>query len=74
MAQDFLSPAVQVKALREKGESAMKASLAKRLGSGDGVRLGAPPGDKPVAAPRGADRGGTNGGRCSRVLFDAQAW
>jgi len=34
MAQDFLSPAAQVKALREKGESAMKASLAKGMAHG----------------------------------------
>jgi FtsP/CotA-like multicopper oxidase with cupredoxin domain len=34
MAQDFLSPAAQVKALREKGESAMKASLAKGMPHG----------------------------------------
>jgi FtsP/CotA-like multicopper oxidase with cupredoxin domain len=34
MAMDFLSPATQVKALVEKGESAMKASLAKGLPHG----------------------------------------
>jgi FtsP/CotA-like multicopper oxidase with cupredoxin domain len=34
MAMDFLSPATQVKALVEKGESAMKASLAKGMPRG----------------------------------------
>ena len=34
MAMDFLSPATQVKALVEKGESAMKASLAKGMPHG----------------------------------------
>jgi FtsP/CotA-like multicopper oxidase with cupredoxin domain len=34
MPMDFLSPATQVKALREKGESAMKASLAKGMPRG----------------------------------------
>ena len=34
MAMDFLSPATQVKALVEKGESAMEASLAKGMPHG----------------------------------------
>lgn len=40
MPQDFLSPATKVKALEEKGESAMKASLAKGMPHGYEVGYG----------------------------------
>ena len=40
MAQDFLSPATRVKALEERGESAMKASLAKGMPRGYEVGYG----------------------------------
>ena len=40
MAQDFLSPATQVKELEEQGESAMKASLAKGMPHGYEVGYG----------------------------------
>jgi FtsP/CotA-like multicopper oxidase with cupredoxin domain len=40
MAQDFLSPATRVKALEQKGESAMKASLAKGMPHGYEVGYG----------------------------------
>jgi len=40
MAMDFLSPATEVKALREQGESAMKASLAKGMPHGYEVGYG----------------------------------
>jgi FtsP/CotA-like multicopper oxidase with cupredoxin domain len=40
MAQDFLSPATKVKALEEKGESDMKASLAKGMPKGYEVGYG----------------------------------
>jgi FtsP/CotA-like multicopper oxidase with cupredoxin domain len=40
MAMDFLSPATQVKALEEQGESAMKASLAKGMPHGYEVGYG----------------------------------